>query len=162
MKGDIFMIDKIKLFLFISLTVNAFLVGIVVSSYMTKPHHRPPPPRHGGMMFEQFQSAKVDLSPEGQAIVDAVLNEHAIHLKQNTQNIDGLRVQAESILLADSFQGQELQNIHDQMAENKHDAKHGVSKIIYDLAVQLSDKDRIQFFKKALPKGPPHHRRRER
>lgn len=139
--------------LLVSVLLNVFLIGIVISCYMMKPNRGALPPMRGGPEA-QFERAKEFLSEDGKSIVDEVLSQQGANMRGNTHEIGGLQREAHDVLTADYFDAKRLKNIHDKMNENGEGIKEQISQTIYDIATKLSDEDRMKFFERAFPDHP--------
>lgn len=145
--------NSMKVFLFVSVLLNVFLIGFATSSYLNRPMHGPPP--HAGDTMHQFEEAKKHLSTKGQDIIDQILNEQSNKLRDDTDAMQQAIQEAEKILLAPELDQNALKQIHQEMDRYNIAMKANLSETIYKIAVQLSSEDRIKFFKAALPR-PPH------
>lgn len=152
------MIDKKKnsKVLFISLFVNTFLLGIVLSCYVMNPGHRPPP--HGPNIFAELEFAKNMLPDKSQALIESILKAQNQKLHDAQKNMHVARKEAGIVLTAQEFNAQALDALHLRMDEQNAVMRRELSKTIYDIAVALPAEERIRFFERVLPKGPPRRR----
>lgn len=150
--------NRLQVLLFVSVLVNVFLIGYVVSFYQSKPmDHRPPPP-HGGGPVMQFEKAKQGLSGEGQGVVERVLDAQRSALRVDMDEMRDYIDAAERLLLAEEFDEVALHKAHENIDKHQGKMKANLSDLIYQIAVELSPEDRIEFFSNALPKRPPPRR----
>jgi uncharacterized membrane protein len=152
---------RISILLSLSLLVNVFCAGVVVSFYtMKEPRPIMMPPPHAMGPFSQFDRAKEFVSVEGVVLIDGVLQKYGVNAMDDVHSIMEYREKARVILLGDKLDTDALQVAHDKMEEHEIIIKKHLSQIIYEISVVLSDEDRIAFFTEALPNKHPRHRDR--
>lgn len=146
--------NSLKKPLFISVILNVFLIGFLISTQLMHPMHRPPPHEKGSL--QHFERAKKHLSKDGQVIVTQILSERREKLKGNAGQIQNAIQKAERILLASELDQGALLKVHQDMDQFNVAIRSELSETIYQIAIKLSSEDRIKFFREALPKRPPH------
>ena len=146
--------NSLKKPLFISVILNVFLIGFLISTQLMHPMHRPPPHKKGSL--QHFERAKKHLSKDGQVIVSQILSERREKLKGNADQIHNTIHKAERILLAPELDQNALLKVHEDMDQFNVAITSELSETIYQIAVKLSSEDRMKFFQDALPKRPPH------
>lgn len=151
------MINKtpLSIMLFFSILINTFLLGVMISFFVMRPNHMPPPP-NGGSPLAQIEQAKDILSPEGRAIVDQVLEDQKKKVKDDMHGMMKLMDKARNILTAPDFDPAVLEALHKKMGVHDANMKQKASQIISDIAVKLSSDERIRLFGEVLSHPPPN------
>ncbi len=141
--------------LFLSALINMFLLGVVFSSHTMRPDtpHRPPPPHKQGA-FPQFEHAKNTLSLESKKIVEKIIAHHSDIMRNDTHALQRHMQEAQDLLLSSTLDKAALENTHKNMDTHNVKIKVSLSNMIYKIATELPDEERIEFFKRALPQHP--------
>lgn len=163
--------NKLKLILFLSLSINLLLVGVVIGYSVRgcKRHGRPVGP-------PEFISQK--LSPEKQELFTKALRSLHEKNRKNHRAIQKKREEVVAILVASKFDPQAYQKASAELHELHGQMKDALTQTVMELAVQLNPEERkalAQFLRQGPPPGkhrggsrggrdqfrqgrPPHHR----
>lgn len=145
---------KLSTPLFLSTLLNVFLLGVVISCVVISPNMPNHSPPHKPSRLAQFERAKSYISPESQTIVTRIMSQQSKALHHDMKAFRNIVHEAERILLAPTLDKTALKKIHEDLDVNKAAMKTSLSDMIYQIATALPDDDRIEFFRRALPKHP--------
>ena len=146
--------------LLVSMLLNMFLIGFVVSYLLVKRGPPPPPPMQPP--FSPFHMAKVDISPEGQEIVELILKKQNHPTQNSFHTMERSIMSAQKLLTAPELDLEALDDIHKEMLSHGDSAKQHFSILVREIAVKLSSEDRVMFFKHTLPPHGSHLRKKSR
>lgn len=138
--------------LIISLLLNAFLGGYLISHLICRPHGGPMMGAHGGPN-EFMRHALKELSPESRTKVEAVLDKykpkHSGPEKMG-KHIDEMR----SILTSPKFDKTKFEAVENNLHADERGMHDNISTMVQEIVKTLNDEERIKFFAKAFPPAP--------
>lgn len=140
-----------KCLLIISLLVNAFLGGFLISHIMGHGHF-PPMMGHGGP-GEFMHRALSELSPESRPKVEAILAKYKpdeFGPQKMGKHIEEMR----KILTAPTFDRSAFEAAEKRMHAEEADMHKNISAMVGEIAKTLNDEERAKFFEKAFPPPP--------
>lgn len=153
----------LSLLLAVSVLMNAFLAGFVISGcrdgdrppFPHGPHGEGGPPHERGSMSDHILNNSAGLSKEGQKIVSDIVTKHKAVL--DGDKVDGNRAIFDEIsnaLTAPKFDKDKIVALHKKLSDSEVKMKTAIGDTMTEIAESLSDKDRIAFFKDMLPPHP--------
>lgn len=154
---------NLSLFLAVSVLLNAFLAGFIISGcrdggpppFPHGPHGGDGPPHERGSMVDHILESSAGLSKEGQKIVSDVVAKHKSAL--NDDKMETTRAIFDEIgtaLTAPKFDKAKIVALHKKLNETEVKMKTAIGDTMTEIAQSLSDQDRIAFFKEMLPPPP--------
>lgn len=119
----------------LSLAINLFAGGYMIGRFVNDPDQfRGPHPRF-------YQMAR-DLSPEGKAVVKAVVQEHLKPLRKDMAEMRALRDKVQGLLLTEEMDLAELEATLNQMRQHNSAVQDGIHRATLDVARQLPADER--------------------
>lgn len=140
---------SLKVFLFLSLVLNAFLVGNMATSLAVenlKDNMNP---------IMRFESAVEDLPPEYQEEIRTMWAEHRQDMKEHIYGMFSSMQDVRAILTAKDLDIEAFKDLHAKMQQDDDVMKERMSTMAIEISSQLPDEARIQFFETAIPDEMP-------
>lgn len=150
----------------ISILLNAFLCGILISGHIPHDHgpftehdrehdgwHKQGPPEQ--MIFGHIRDQSQKLSSDGQKTVERILQKYdSTFTFDSHDEMRNLFTEIHQTITAQKFDKVKLKALHDKIHQTETKQKNAISDMILDIASTLSDDDRINLFKNLLPPPP--------
>lgn len=150
--------NKLQVVLTVSLLLNAFLLGVMVSGHFT---HKPPFPPPGGpggpggpeMMFEKAVEA---LDAEYREEVAEIVTEKFTLAKERREEMRTTFEQLEAVLSAETFDSDAFLALEEKIHAHDEAIKNNISSMMVSIASSLPDDQRVKFFNEFFKNKPPH------
>jgi hypothetical protein len=149
----------------ISILMNAFLAGFVLSDQITRhrnsrhgdfEHHRPPE----FMFLSMLEEKSHTLSQDGEKTVLAILEKNKANLQMDKmEKVHELFDKLQDVLLAEQLDQKKLKALHNELIKTEFGFKEALGNMMTEIAISISKEDRVKFFKDLGPRGhpmPPH------
>ena len=142
----------LNLCLMISLLLNAFLAGFVIShmsSHHDFAHHMP-----GGLGPRGFMVAALDtLPPDSRVRIEAILEKHKED-KPAPRDMGKFFGTLRGELTSQTFDYKRFSALEKTLHQNEGQMHANLSRMIEEIAGTLNDQERVAFFAKAFPPPP--------
>ena len=133
----------------LSLIANGFAAGGILSGPF---FHHPPPPSPGRHMYD----AADRLPPAVRDKVRAIIDQREPEIDANMRDGMGSFREVENALTAAQIDAAHLDEIFARMAQRHTRISAALGNMMRDIALAIPDRQqRIDFFRRALPPGPP-------
>lgn len=142
-------LPKTTVALIVSMIANAFLVGYIASSLVTRP---PLPPRP--MPFDRMESALSHVSPQYQDDIQNLIDEHKSEFERRIKGMRSNFDKIQTLLTAPTFDADALRAIQQDL-EKQDDPKSDMLSLLISIGQTLPDEERIKFFEESAPDRPP-------
>lgn len=156
--------NKLQVVLTVSLLLNAFLLGVMVSGHFM---HKPPFPPPGGpggpggpeMMFEKAVEA-VDAAYRED--VAKTVTEKFTLAKERREDMRTTFEQIEAVLSAETFDRDVFLALEEEIHAQDEAIKNSISSMMMSIASSLPDDQRVKFFNEFFKNKPPHFGKKDR
>ena len=144
----------------VSILINAFLCGFLLSRHMDKNqipfingHHGPPPMEN--MMLHIVKSQSEKLSQDGQKTVQTITDKYQkIISKPDMDKMEPIFTDIQKAMTADTFDSAKVEKLHKQLNTTELESKTAIGNMMTEIASKLSKSDRIAFFTDLFPPRP--------
>jgi Spy/CpxP family protein refolding chaperone len=146
----------------ISVLLNAFLGGLVLSNFLPRDHvpfardHKGGPPPMEEMMLNMIIDQSGKLSEDGHHKVEKIAGKYREIILQAKQN-DPHQIFSEihATMMAENFDKTKAEQLHKKINTAESKLKESIGNMMIEIAGSLSKEDRLLFFKDILAPHPP-------